>query len=50
MMPAEPRSIHPQRVDSVIDLTNLPSLARRTAERASQKLAFRSWVRVHKVG
>jgi hypothetical protein len=31
--PAEPRSIHPQRVDSVIDPTNLPRLAR--AERTS---------------
>ena len=37
-----------QRVDSVIDPTNLPSWCR-TAERASQKLAFRSCVRVHKV-
>ena len=31
----------------VIDPTNLPTLARRTAQRASQKLAFRSCVRVH---
>jgi hypothetical protein len=31
--PAEPRSIHPQRVDSVIDPTNLPRSAR--AERTS---------------
>ena len=35
---------------SVIDPTNLPSLARRTDERASQKLTFRSCIRVHKVG
>ena len=33
MMPTEPRSIHPQRVDSVIDPINLPRLAR--AERTS---------------
>jgi hypothetical protein len=48
---ARPRSIHPRRVDSVIDPTNLPSLAR--AERPSvsrKKLTFKSCVRVHKVG
>ena len=33
MMPTEPRSIHPQRVHSVIIPINLPSLAR--AERTS---------------
>ena len=37
MMPTEPRSIHPQRVHSVIIPINLPSLARAERTRVPRK-------------
>ena len=50
MMPTEPRSIHPQRVHSVIIPINLPSLARAERTSVPAKTRLQIMRRVHKAG
>ena len=49
-VPREPDPFHRQRVDSVLDLTNLPSGGRAEQTNMSGQFRFKSGGRTHKNG